>query len=230
MLNGCIDIRDERGITLVELMVATATGVVVMAGITLAMIVTMRETNRVASHVEADQQARLAMTKLLAELHSACVAPQIAPIYPESTGTSLTFIHQSGSAVAPIPVKSTVYLKEGNLVENDFAYESGAAPSWKFKTIPTSEILTYGIGQTGATPLFRYYAYSGGAISTTPLLASPTLAENSAKTVQVTIAFDARPGQEISGDASAATGIQDSALLRLTPPAYSSTSSNQPCQ
>jgi Tfp pilus assembly protein PilW len=230
MLRGGIDIRDERGMTLVELMVATATGVVVMGGITLAMIVTMRETSRVAGHVEADQQARQAMTKLLGELHSACVAPQIAPIYPESTGSAMTFIHQSGSAVAPVPVKTRVSLVGGNLVENDFAYEKGTAPNWTFKTTSTSEILTYGIEPMGTTPLFRYYSYANGAISTTPLSSAPELGENAARTVQVSIAFNANPANAVSNDASSQTGIQDSALLRLTPPAYSSASSNSPCQ
>ena len=230
MLRGRIDIRDERGMTLVELMVATATGVVVMTGITLAMIVTMRETNRVAGHVEADQQARQAMTKLLAELHSSCVAPQIAPIYPESTGSAMTFIHQSGSDVAPVPVKTRVSLVGGNLVENDFAYEKGAAPNWTFKTTSTSEILTYGIAPSGSTPLFQYYTFANGAVSSTPLTASPELGENAARTVLVKIAFNAGSTHEVSNDASSQTGIQDSALLRLTPPAYSSTSSNSPCQ
>ncbi len=94
--------------TLVELLVATRAGMVVMAGVILAMIVTMRETNRVASHVEANQNARIAMTKIINQLHSACVAPQIAPVREDSTSTMLSFLHQSGSAVAPDPVLSKI--------------------------------------------------------------------------------------------------------------------------
>src|SRR4029077_6904163 len=103
-------IQDQSGMTLVELLVATAAGVIVMAGITLAVIVTTRENNRVSSHVDANQRARLTMTNIIDELHSACVAPQIAPIREDSTGTMLSFWHKSGSAVALTPVLSRISL------------------------------------------------------------------------------------------------------------------------
>jgi Tfp pilus assembly protein PilW len=216
VLRGRFDIRDESGMTLVELLVAMSAGMVVLAGITVAMIVTMRETNRVTGHVEADQQARLAMTKVLGDLHSACVAPQIAPIREESTGTLLSFIHQSGSAVAPVPELSKITFSNGTLTEADYKYTKGLAPNYEFAS------------QMGTTPVFRYYAYSSGAVSSTPL--TTPLKEGAATTVQVNIAFNATPEHETSGDNAAATGIQDSALLRLTPPGYSTTASNLPCQ
>ncbi len=53
--------RDERGMTLVELLVATAAGIVVFGVITTAMLVTMRDVRRVSSHVEANQRARLTL-------------------------------------------------------------------------------------------------------------------------------------------------------------------------
>ena len=74
-----------------------------MFGVTLAVIVTMRETNRVASHVDANQRARLTMTKIIDQLHSACVAPQIAPVQKDSTGTMLIFCHQTGLSRRPDP-------------------------------------------------------------------------------------------------------------------------------
>jgi Tfp pilus assembly protein PilW len=217
--------------TLVELLVAMSAGVVVMVGITLAMIVTMRETSRVTSHVEANQQARIAMTKILAELHSACLAPQIAPIYPESSATTLNFIHQSGSAVAPVPVKSKIVLTEGMLKEFDYRYKSGLAPNYVFEEAApeSTEILLENASQIGTTPIFRYYTYSNGTISSTPLTV-PLDTSRAATTVQVNVAFNSVPEKVVSKDSSAPTAIQDSALLRLTPPGYSTSSTNLPCQ
>jgi Tfp pilus assembly protein PilW len=224
-------VRDERGMTLVELLVAMSAGMVVMAGVTLAMIVTMRETNRVASHVEANQQARIAMTKIINQLHSACVAPQIAPVREDSTGTMLSFIHQSGSAVAPTPVLSRISLSGTTLTQSDYAATGGAAPNWIFATTASSTVqLMTGVSPISLTvPVFRYFAYSGGSVSATPLAATP-LGTNATKAVQVNVAFKAAPGKTVSGDANAQAEIQNAALLRLTPPGYSSTTSNLPCQ
>jgi Tfp pilus assembly protein PilW len=224
-------IRDERGMTLVELLVAMSAGVVVMTGVILAMIVTMRETNRVASHVDANQRARIAMTRIMNQLHSACVAPQIAPVREDSTGTTLSFLHQSGSAVALTPTLSKISFSGTTLTQSDYAVSGGAAPNWTFASTASSTTqLLSGVSPISATvPVFRYFAYSSGKVASTPLTAAP-LGSNAANTVQVSVAFEASPGTSVSGDANAQTEIQNAALLRLTPPGYSSTSSNLPCQ
>lgn len=224
-------IRDESGMTLVELLVATAAGVIVMAGITMAMIVTMRETNRVASHVDANQRARITMTKIIDQLHSACVAPQIAPVREDSTGTMLSFLHQSGSAVSVTPVLSRVSLVGTTLTESDYPVSGGAAPNWTFSETAskTTELMTNVSPVTAGAPIFTYYSYTNGKISSTPL---SSLKEGAnANAVQVNVAFETAPQKTaIRNDASASTEIQDAALLRLTPPAYGSTTANLPCQ
>lgn len=224
------NLRDERGMTLVELLIASTAGVVVMAGITLTMIVTMRETNRVASHVDANQRARIAMTTIINELHSACVAPQIAPLQPESTGTLLSFMHQSGSAVAPTPVVSKISLVGTTLTQSDYAV-TGAAPNWSpvQNASSTVTLMTNVAPISGSIPVFRYFSYdTSGRISATPL-ATPLEGSNGVA-VQVNIAFKTAPRRAVSGDAGAETSIQDAALLRLTPPGFNPTTANLPCQ
>jgi hypothetical protein len=225
-----VDIKDESGTTLVELLVATSAGIVVMGIISLGLIVTMRETNRVTSHVEANQRARLTMGKIIEQLHSSCIAPQMAPIQEGSSGSSVTFVHQTGSAVSPTPIKSTISLTGTTLSQSNFEYESGIAPEWAFKTSASStETLLTGVSQISSTvPVFRYYAYTNGKVSTTPL--SVPLKENAETAVQVNVAFEAAPVRPTSNDANASTELQDSALLRLTPPAYSTTTADLPCE
>lgn len=224
-------IRDESGMTLVELLVAMSAGAVVMLGVTMAMIVTMRETNRVASHVEANQNARIAMTKVINQLHSACVAPQIAPVREGSSGTELIFIHQSGAAVAPVPVLSKISLSGTTLSQSDFASTGGVAPNWVFSEIASSTVqLMTGVSAISESiPVFRYFAYSNGQVSATPL-ETPLKTNAAATAVQVNVAFKATPSKTVAGDTNAQTSIQNTALLRLTPPGYSSATSNLPCQ
>jgi Prokaryotic N-terminal methylation motif len=229
LMRASRDLGDESGITLIELMIALTAGLVVMAAVTLAMLMTIRETSRVTSHVEANQRARLTMTKIVNQLHSACVAPQLAPVQQESTGNTLRFIHQIGSQVAPVPVMSEISLNGSTLTQSDYEVVGGAAPDWIFSATPFStEQLMKGVGQIQTTPVFSYYSYSNGAISTMPL--TTPLGTNAGSAVQVSIAFAATPEPPVSEDENAATEIQDSVLLRLTPPAYTSATNNLPCQ
>jgi hypothetical protein len=216
--------------TLVELLVATAAGVIVMFGVTTSVIVTTRESNRVATHVNADQRARIAMTRIIDQLHSSCVAPLIVPVRSGSTGTMLILWHQTGSAVAPAPIESKISLSGTTLSQTNYQ-GTGTGPNWTFPTTATSTVeLMTGVSQiSSSTPIFRYYAYSNGQISSTPL--STPLTEESAPTaVQVTVAFKAAPQKTPFSDSNASTSIEDSAQLRLTSPGYGTSSVNQPCQ
>src|SRR6476660_127010 len=94
-------IADESGTTLVELMVALMTGLIIISALSMAILTTLHGTARVEARVEATQRARLALGKLMEELHSACVTPEIAPVKEESSGTLLRFVHQTGAAVSP---------------------------------------------------------------------------------------------------------------------------------
>lgn len=226
-----LDLRDESGMTLVELLVATTAGIVVMAGISISLIVTMRQTDRVTSHVEANQKARITMTKIIDQLHSSCVAPQIAPVQKGSTGTSLTFLHQTGSAISPTPVKSTISLSGTTLSQTDYQVTGGAAPEWVFATTPSSTVrLATGVSAISASvPIFRYFTYTEGKINSTALPV-PLTETTAGETVQVNVALETAPmNTPPSGDTNGSTEIQNSALLRLTPPAYSAAASNRPC-
>jgi Tfp pilus assembly protein PilW len=223
-------IEDESGMTLIELLVATAAGVVVMFGVVLAVIVTLRETDRVASHVDANQRSRTTMYKVIDELHSACVASQFAPVQTGSTGTSLSFIHKSGSAVALTPVLSTVSLSGTTLSQSDYTPTGGSAPTWTFSGTPSSTVqLMTGVNPLSGSSIFSYYAYSNGQVSSTPLT-TPLSSTDAAKTVQVSVAFNVAPTKTQIVDPNAPTAIQDSALLRFSAATFSTSASNLPCQ
>jgi Tfp pilus assembly protein PilW len=225
-----LNLKDESGMTLVELLVATAAGVVVMFGIVTAFIVTMRETDRVAAHVDANQRSRTVMYKVIDELHSACIAAQIAPVQSGSSGTSLNFIHQAGSAVSPTPVLSKISLSGTTLSQSDYASTGGSAPSWTFSGTPSSTVqLMTGVSPTSGSSIFSYYAYSNGQVSSTPL-ATPLGSTDAAKTVQVSVAFKVAPTTTPIVDPNAPTAVEDSALLRFTPATFDTAANDLPCQ
>jgi Tfp pilus assembly protein PilW len=224
-----LEIRDESGTTLVELLVATAAGVVVIFAITTMVITSMHQTLRVNTHVDATQRARTVLTKVVEELHSACVAPQIAPVQEKSNGTSLNFIHQTGSAVSPTPVLSKVTLSGGTLSQSNYAVSGGSAPSWTFSgTASSTEQLMTNISPISpSTSIFSYYSYSNGETTALPTELSE---ENAKRAVKVDIDLAAAPQNSPISDANAAANISDSALLRFTSPAFSTSTVNLPCE
>lgn len=221
---------DERGTTMMEVIVSLAAGLVVMAAISTVIVVSLRESNRVSARVDANQRARIALNAIVNQLHSACIAPQIAPVQVGSTGTQLSFIHQSGSAVAPTPVLSKISLTGTTLSQSDYPTTGGTAPQWTFASTPSStrQLMTKISPIPPSSSIFSYLAYSNGQVSATPLT-TPLVAAGAASTVQVNVAFSAAPLSKPVSDPNAATNIQSTALLRLTPPSFTN-GTNLPCQ
>jgi Tfp pilus assembly protein PilW len=230
-------LRAADGVTLVELLAALTAGLVVsFAAFTLLDISTSQQAH-VADQIEASQRARTAMEHITQLLHSSCVAPAVTPIQTGSDNNHLTFISQFGSAASLTPSEHTVTLSGGQLIDYVYPATGGSASTWTFSSTATPSggitWLTNAVpAQTGSTPttqpLFQYFAYSNGVLSTTPLT-TPLSATDAAQAAQVTISFAAKP---ISGNAQAdrTLNLSDSIVLRLSPASGITNSPNGPCQ
>lgn len=226
--------RDEGGYTLIELLVGSMVSLVVLAAILAMVQVATGDQNRVSQHVIANQRGRPAMDRILDRIHSACVSPGLAPVRAGSTESSMILYSKSGATVSPTPNTYVVALSGGKLTETT-ALGSGTEPSkWTFGTPSSPVQLLDGVGtaQVGqppaAVPLFRYYAYEGGHVASSPL-PTPLSTENAAKTVQVNIAFSVAPSAASSGVAGASVTLTDAATLRIEPASEDSAQVNLPC-
>jgi hypothetical protein len=225
-------LHDERGTTLVELMVGLAAGMVVLAALSMLMISTVRTTSRVSARVDATQRARVVLTNISEQLHSACIQPQMAPILSKSTGTKLEFVHAASGtagAVAPTPVKSTIWLEGETLKQSDVKWVSGIAPNWVWSASPpTSRTLLTKVGPlTAGGAIFTYYKYSNGKQEA---LTPTTELPEAEKAVQVKVGLNAFPMSQPVKDPGSDASLQTSAVLRLTPPTFSESAPALPCQ
>lgn len=230
-------LSDERGTTIVELLVGMAMGMIVLVGLSMTIITVLHGNARVDARVEATDNARIAVTRIMEELHSACVSPQIAPVQKKSSGTSLIFWHaaagESGK-VQPIPVRSRItYDGNGRLTQTDYKKTGGTSPNWEFEAEEAGKgtqrtILANVAPPTGSTSVFTYYKYENGSLVR---LTAPELSETEAKaTIVVNVALTASPKSSPVADRGSAATIQDSATLRLTPPSFNQGASAPPCQ
>jgi hypothetical protein len=227
--------RGERGITIVELMVGMVASLAVLTAILTVVQITTQRQARVAEHVAANQRARPVLTALMDRLHSGCVSQGVAPVLAGSSDSSMSLLSKSGSAVSPTPNKHVITLSGSTLSESIYPATGGAAPTWTFSGTPDStRVLLTGVsaGQAGnppsSVPIFRYYAYEDGEVSTTPL-ATPLSDTNAALTAQVAVAFASSSSGSTAPDPEEPITLSDSATLRLEPASEDSSEVNLPC-
>lgn len=234
--------RDEDGYSLPELSVAIIVGSVILGGLFVMINFSVRSNARTTSRVAVDQLARPAMQRIVDELHSACIYPGMAPIRAGSTGSNLAFISAEGSAANPTPVlHRVVHESSGSLNDYSYPQTSGTAPNWVFSSSWSNRytLLPRAL-KVGTTPVFRYYKYANGAISTTPLPApdgSGLTAENAKLVVQVTVSFQASLSAgadavdqtpESTASENPAT-LSESVLLRFSPSNEDTNKAGLPC-
>lgn len=225
--------KSERGTTLVELLIATSAGIVVMATLSLLIIVVLHGSARVAARVDATQRGRLAVTDIIEQLHSACLAPKAAPVLEGSSGTALKFIHavgSQGSAVAPVPTRTKIEYSNGTLKQYDEA-GTGAYPNTTYASPTETTLATKVAPIAPATSIFTYFgSVSGGTVGELAPGTSGLTSTQAGGVLEVRVGLSASPGTTPVKDNSAAASVKDSAVLRLTAPSYNEKVTAPPCQ
>ena len=197
----------ERGFTLVELVVALAAGMVVLLALFSVLDVSLRHSTAVQDRVQANQIGRIAMTKMVDEMHSACLAPSFTPVQPESTPTELRFISAVGKdAVLQSASEHRIVFTEGKLIDKAFPSNGGSWPKFAFASTATPSggtLLASNISATTGTPVFSYYKYatasdSSGALPLNTIEENESLAAKekltattAAETAAVRVSFHA---------------------------------------
>jgi len=215
MLSGRLpNVEAEDGSSMVEVMVGLAMGMVVLAGLAMLLIVTTRGNARVSARAEAGDNARVMMTRIMEELHSACVEPATSPILPGSKDDTLIFKHgpYGGNTSPTAPVTKT----ELTVTENKL---------WEIDNGVKRPLLSnVSAGASG-----RVFEYFNQTVQP-ERFPTPLSERNASLTILVNVAFKVSPKSQPVADAGAATEIANSAVLRLTPPTYEEGKQAKPCE
>ena len=224
--------RQQGGYSLPELSVAIIVGTVILGGLFTLVNFTVRSNARTTNRVAVDQLARPAMQRIVDELHSSCIYPGLAPIQAGSSGSQITFITSRGTAANPTPVLRRVTLNgDGTLTDYAYGQSGGTAPNWTFWSSPFDRftVLDHAATVDASTPIFRYYKYVNGAISTTPL-PTPLTAANAKLAVQATVSFKTGLSQGATNiDANNAVTLSESVLMRFSPSNEDTNKAGLPC-
>jgi prepilin-type N-terminal cleavage/methylation domain-containing protein len=234
-----LDLRSERGFTLIELTVATLIGTIVSAATLAIVIVSVHLSSNYGDRVDATQQGRIAMAKITQALNSSCVSAKLPPVLPNtvdpantisaiSDGNDVWFYSSLTDTATVTPNLVEISFTGGSLVETTYAWVSGSAPDWVFSTSPsTFTLLPNAALAAGHSTVFQYLGYTGGSLATNldPTGAAIT-ASTAAQVTEVTINFQANPTDNWTALGRPAS-VSDSVVLRLAP--ASSSATNTPC-
>ncbi len=170
------------GFTLVELLVAMSTGLVIVAAAFGIITTAIDVTSSVTGRIDATGASRTAMQSLTGELNSGCLVPNVSPIQASTPGnispavnsdsTHLVFVSGMGDGASGTPTLHVVSYNNGLLVDTSYAgtggqgATNGAASTWTFSSTPIAKhtLLTQAVPMTDpnthAQYIFRYYSYA----------------------------------------------------------------------
>jgi hypothetical protein len=222
-------LQSERGFTLVEALVAMVTGLVVVSAAFTILEVSLRQSTRIADRVSADQRGRVALEKVMLELHSSCVSNGANPILANSSATNVKFLSQTGSeAFFTSGVEHEVYLSGTTLYDAIYKSIGGNETKWDFNAEGKpneTKILVTNVYAPASGSVFEYYAYNGTVLN--KLLATKLTEPEAKSAAQVNVNLSVAPesGYKATGRPIA---LSSTAVLRLTP--ASETKLNPPCE
>lgn len=175
--------NDQRGFTLMETLVAMLTGLVVIGALFAILETSVKQTSRLSQLAQATQTGNIAMTHIVDELHSACLAEGFAPVQKGSTASKLilqdgyfpekikeagkepeySFVRQDTIEYSP----SESRLTDSTLKASGEA-ESGVYPT--SKSTATSVLLAEKVSEVEAKSepaVFKYWTYATSSTTST---------------------------------------------------------------
>jgi Tfp pilus assembly protein PilV len=217
------DPQDEEGSSMVEVMVGLAMGMVVLAGLAMLLIVVVRGNARVSARAEASDNARVTMTRIMEELHSACAKAATTPVLSSSTENRLAFTTAygvpAGANAPPVSTEIEYSPTARTLTETRGAITRTLASNVSQAKNPENP--------AELAPVFYYENPTNPFTSPRGKTTLGTLSAE--RTILVRVTFKVSPKSEPVADANAATEVANYATLRLTPPTYRGETA-KPCE
>jgi len=204
--------REESGMTLIELLVASTLGIIVITAAFQVLIVGMKGTQRVAAGVDTVQRGRQAMENVTRELRTQICLPTLTgpqPAILSGDGTTVSFYADLGDENLT-PDLRTISFAGNQITEKTYA-NTGTTTSPAFSGYPgtpaTTRVLATNVVQDGSTPYLRYYKFS----TTDPIepsiqvgASAALTADEKARVVQINVTFVGQPSGPNADPASQA--------------------------
>jgi Tfp pilus assembly protein PilW len=205
-------LRNQDGFTLIEMLVAMISSVIIVGALVLLFEITINQTNRINETAQASQAGRVTMTGIVDTLHSACLSQGYTPVNEKSTEQKLRFA-AAFSEKANIPYSAAaeheILWNSANETLTEYKYAGTSGENGKIVFSSTAESASgrrigekIAAGEPSGKGIFRYYKYStavsGGEAASeqalepiTPSTETTELGSEAKKVAAVSVTFRA---------------------------------------
>jgi type II secretory pathway pseudopilin PulG len=217
--------REESGFTLVELITASAVGMIVVLAALALLDSSSSTATSVENRVEAVQRGRTAMEQITQRLRSQTCLTTGVPAILDGNDNTVTYYSELGGETYQPEIRQLSY-SAGTVTEKVWN-STGTAPNFTFPGYPNTPSvnrqLVTKIAQapngSGSLPFFRYYTYLGNDPATpAQLLTTPLSTADEARVVRMVIAFDARPSKRGSTQNREDSTFENEVFVRTSDP------------
>ena len=252
-------LRDERGVTLMEALVALATSVVVIGALFTILEVSLTQSVRLSDVAQANQLGRTTMNHIVDELHSTCLAQGFAPVQEKSSEDEPIFVdgYGEGAEVANVGTGATgvredkivwsptaetltdyTYYATGGSASAGYTFASSASPAAGTRI---GEHISQLVEGGAKAPIFKYYDYKTTAGTSTTAASSQlnettltpegkTLSAATAESVaSVVVSFQSAPIDN-RGSLGRSAGLTSQATFAFSAPSVEAASADGPCE
>jgi prepilin-type N-terminal cleavage/methylation domain-containing protein len=174
---------DEHGVTLIELLVAMLMALVISLAAFSILEFTTSDVSRITGRAHVTQTGRVALEKLMLQLHSACVSVNVNPIQAKSSETRIKFVSETSSlnsskeptsSFASVKLHELIYTPPsgkvaGTLIEKAWKSTGTNTSTGEYifnnesESPAETKLLLTGIVQSvkegKEVPVFQYYRY-----------------------------------------------------------------------
>lgn len=209
---------DERGMTLVELVVAMSIGVVVLLAAFTVIDRGFQIQKETVDREDAAQRGRLAMDRMVRGLRSQVAVCPAKSAITAATANSVTFTVDTSGGVAP--KRRTVTFDPTARTLTEYSYNAtGTTSPFSFVATPSlTRVLLNNVVADGSTPFFTYYKDSGTGVGANTVMTPPLTTDDLAAVAMIGIAFANRPNAKTATDNKRAVTYNDSVFIRNADP------------
>lgn len=183
--------RDERGLTLVELLAALAVGAIVLFGVLVFTVTGIEGSLRAQDRSDSAQRGRLALDRMVTVLQSQVCLDVARPPIVSGTDSAVTFYADTHSETFRPRRHSFTYDPSTGRIAEAIDHGSGSPPAITFGGAPDElRAVASGVRLISGRPLLRYYAFTSSEPTTaTVLLPTPLSPADARRVVRVNVAF-----------------------------------------
>lgn len=220
-LNRRPPLRDERGFSLPELLMAMVIGMVILLAAFMLLDRSISASGQIADRTEALQRGRQALDLVTRQLRSQVCVGTTVPVVAASDN-SVSFYADLSDGTQQIKQRTLAFNSGTDTITESVITGAGTYPAITFTSAATSVPLLTKVKQimdgTTARPIFRYYGYVvGGQVGALEQLAAPLSATDLKRVALIKVGFRAFAARNITKDADSAV-LENDLYVRVAVP------------